>query len=130
MPIYEYRCVACGREIEVIHGIDAEGPSTCDVCAAPMRKLVSTSAIVFRGGGWAKKDARESRTSRSADGAAPAAEGEKAAAGAEKSAAGAEKTPAGEGTSRRDKPAQAASGESEKAAPGGGKSSRPPVSDD
>jgi putative FmdB family regulatory protein len=126
MPIYEYRCVSCGREIEVIHGINAEGPSICDVCAAPMRKLVSTSAIVFRGGGWAKKDARESRTSRSADGAAPGAE--KSTTEAEK--AGAEKGSAGEGTSKRDKAAEAASGGGEKGAPGGVKSSRSSDSDD
>jgi putative FmdB family regulatory protein len=128
MPIYEYRCVACGREIEVIHGINAEGPSICDVCAAPMRKLVSTSAIVFRGGGWAKKDARENRKSRSADGAAIGAE--KSTTETEK-AAGAEKGPAGEGTSKRDKPAEAAeSSGGEKGAPGGGKSSRQSGSDD
>jgi putative FmdB family regulatory protein len=127
MPIYEYRCVSCGREIEVIHGINAEGPSICDVCAAPMRKLVSTSAIVFRGGGWAKKDARESRTPRSADGAAPGAE--KSTTEAEK-AAGVEKGPAGEGTSKRDKPAEAASGGGEKGGPGGVKSSRSSGSDD
>jgi putative FmdB family regulatory protein len=136
MPIYEYRCVACGREIEVIHGIHADGPSTCDVCGAPMRKLMSAPAIVFRGGGWAKKDARESRSARSADGSAPraeksAGETEKSARETEKSAGETEKSPAGEGTSRRDKPAgAAASGGVEKGAPGGGKSSRSSGSDD
>ena len=136
MPIYEYRCVACGREIEVIHGIHAEGPTSCDVCGAPMRKLMSTPAIVFRGGGWAKKDARESRSARTADGAAPqaeksAGETDKSARETERSAGEAEKSPAGEGTSKRDKPAEgAAAGGGDKGAPGGRKSSRSSGSDD
>jgi putative FmdB family regulatory protein len=122
MPIYEYRCIACGRDIEVIHGIHAEGPSNCDVCGAPMRKLVSTSAIVFRGGGWAKKDARDSRSARSADG--PTSE-------AGTSASQAEKSPAADGTSGRDKPAGTVEKRAaEKGAPGGDKASKPSGSDD
>lgn len=129
MPIYEYRCVACGREIEVIHGIHAEGPSNCDVCGSPMRKLVSTSAIVFRGGGWAKKDARDSRSARSAD--RTATEGEKSASEDKKSASGAERSAAADGGSGRDKPA----GTGEKRAAetgraGGGQASKPSGSDD
>jgi putative FmdB family regulatory protein len=122
MPIYEYRCVACGRELEVIHGINAEGPTTCDVCGAPMRKLVSTSAIVFRGGGWAKKDARASRSARSADASASEAE---------KPGSEAEKSPPAEGTSQRDKPAEtAATRPVEKGSPRGDKASKPSGSDD
>lgn len=129
MPIYEYRCVSCGRDIEVIHGINAEGPTTCDVCAAPMRKLVSTSAIVFRGGGWAKKDARESRSARSADASATGAD--KSATGADKSATQADKSPAGEGTSGRDRSAEAAATRAaDKGTPGGDKASKPSGKDD
>lgn len=112
MPIYEYRCVACGREIEVIHGIHAEGPSACDVCGAPMRKLVSPPAIVFRGAGWAKKDARDSSSARSAE----ASPSEAGTAGSQ-----AEKAPAAEGSSGRDRPPETADkGGAGKAAPGGG----------
>jgi putative FmdB family regulatory protein len=129
MPIYEYRCVACGREIEVIHGINAEGPSTCDVCGSPMRKLVSTSAIVFRGGGWAKKDARDTRSATSAD--QTASEGERSASESKKSASGAEKSPAAEGPSGRDKPAETgAKRAGEKDTAGGGQASKPSGSDD
>lgn len=58
MPIYDYRCGACGREVEVSHGIHEAGPSTCDSCGGPMRKALSAPAIHFKGSGWAKKDAR------------------------------------------------------------------------
>lgn len=59
MPIYEYVCTGCGRRIDVIHGIHASRPSTCEVCGSPLRKALSAPAIVFRGSGWAKKDARD-----------------------------------------------------------------------
>jgi putative FmdB family regulatory protein len=128
MPIYEYRCVACGRDIEVIHGIHAEGPTSCDVCGSPMRKLLTSPAIVFRGGGWAKKDARESRSARSAGGTA--SETEKAASEAGKSA-GVEKSPAGEAASGRDTPA---SSETKRSGSEGrseaGRASKPSSSDD
>jgi putative FmdB family regulatory protein len=58
MPFYDYACQSCGRRIEVIHGVNAQGPETCEACGGPMRKLLSAPAIVFKGTGWAKKDAR------------------------------------------------------------------------
>jgi putative FmdB family regulatory protein len=66
MPTYDYRCAACGHEVEVVHGIHDSGPSTCDVCGGQMRKALSPPAIHFRGGGWAKKDARAASTSKAA----------------------------------------------------------------
>jgi putative FmdB family regulatory protein len=58
MPIYEYRCTACGNSVEVVHSINGTGPETCAVCGGAMRKALTTPAIVFKGSGWAKKDAR------------------------------------------------------------------------
>ena len=58
MPTYEYRCLACGRQVEVMHGIEAPGPAECAVCGGVMRKALSTPAIHFKGSGWAKKDAQ------------------------------------------------------------------------
>ena len=60
MPVYDYACTVCDRIVEVTHGIHAHGPATCEVCGGPMRKLLSTPAIVFKGSGWAKKDAQAS----------------------------------------------------------------------
>jgi putative FmdB family regulatory protein len=58
VPTYDYRCAACGLEVEVTHGIHAHGPTTCTACGGAMRKALSTPAIHFKGSGWAKKDAR------------------------------------------------------------------------
>ena len=57
MPLYDYRCTECGREVEVMHGIHESGPATCEDCGGAMRKALSPPAIHFKGSGWAKKDA-------------------------------------------------------------------------
>jgi putative FmdB family regulatory protein len=81
VPTYDYRCTACGREVEVVHGISEPGPSACDSCGGSMRKALSTPAIHFRGGGWAKKDAQAARS-----GSASATTGPSGTADAGKSA--------------------------------------------
>jgi putative FmdB family regulatory protein len=62
MPVYDYVC-SNGHRIEVMHGVNAEGPAKCPVCgAAPMRKAFTAPAVHFKGSGWAKKDRRSSLT--------------------------------------------------------------------
>jgi putative FmdB family regulatory protein len=56
MPLYDYACSACGQRVEVLHGRDTLGPSSCELCGGPMRKLMSAAAVVFKGSGWAKRD--------------------------------------------------------------------------
>lgn len=63
MPIYDYVCMNCGQRVEVIHSVHAAGPEACAACAGPMRKALSAPAIVFKGSGWAKKDARSASRS-------------------------------------------------------------------
>ncbi len=57
MPTYEYLCSSCARRIDVLHGIHADGPTTCEACGGALRKAISAAAVVFKGSGWAKKDA-------------------------------------------------------------------------
>ncbi len=58
MPIYDYRCDACGHRIEVVHGVHGHGPKVCPSCGTEgrMRKLIAAPAVHFKGSGWAKKD--------------------------------------------------------------------------
>ena len=59
MPAYDYDCAACGRRFEVIHGVHAEGPTTCPLCGkGPVRKAISAPAVHYKGSGWAKKERR------------------------------------------------------------------------
>ena len=52
MPIYEYRCDACGECIEVLRKSGDKKLPTCPKCRAVMRKILSSSAIQFKGSGW------------------------------------------------------------------------------
>lgn len=61
MPLYDYGCQQCGHALEVMHGVNQAGPERCERCGGRMRKLLSPPAIVFKGSGWAKKDARSAR---------------------------------------------------------------------
>ncbi len=51
MPIYEYRCKACGHEFEKIMRYGAEHPP-CPQCSEPTDKKMSLSAFHLKGGGW------------------------------------------------------------------------------
>ena len=52
MPIYEYRCDACGECIEVLRKSGDKKLPTCPKCRAVMRKVLSSPAIQFKGSGW------------------------------------------------------------------------------
>ena len=99
MPFYDYVCQACGRRIEVMHGVHATGPERCDACGGRMQRVISRPAIHFKGSGWAKMDARVSSAS--------GGRGQSRAARAATLRAR-EDTPAAEGASKDETPANAA----------------------
>lgn len=52
MPLYEYECDACGGRFEVIQKF-SETTDTCRRCGkGPVRRLMSSPAIQFKGSGW------------------------------------------------------------------------------
>jgi putative FmdB family regulatory protein len=53
MPIYEYACDSCGHRFEKLVRVGAE-PPPCPQCGSAVRKLVSQSGFILRGGGWYK----------------------------------------------------------------------------
>ena len=52
MPIYEYRCLACGHQFERMQKFSDPPVQTCDVCAGAVQKLISRSAFHLKGSGW------------------------------------------------------------------------------
>ena len=73
MPIYDYRCDECGHVFSAVQSY-SEGPiQMCPSCGKRPRRLISTPAIVFKGGGWYKTDSR---------GAAPKEAGDSGSSGA------------------------------------------------
>lgn len=53
MPLYEYECDACGRRFEVIRKYSESELDACTLCGkGPVRRLLSSPAIQFKGTGW------------------------------------------------------------------------------
>lgn len=52
MPLYEYKCDKCGSVFEVIQKFVDEPLSTHDNCGGAVERLISTSALMFKGSGF------------------------------------------------------------------------------
>ena len=53
MPLYEYECGACGQRFEVIRKFSDPPLDACTLChKGPLRRLLSSPAIQFKGTGW------------------------------------------------------------------------------
>ena len=54
MPIYEYKCTKCGKELEVMHKVNDPAPAECPECheKGTFEKLVSRTSFQLKGGGW------------------------------------------------------------------------------
>ena len=53
MPLYEYQCDACGCRFEVIQKFSDPSVESCRECGkGPVRRLLSSPAIQFKGTGW------------------------------------------------------------------------------
>jgi putative FmdB family regulatory protein len=53
MPLYEYKCDACGRRFELIQRFSDPPADKCSVCGSgPVHKQLSSPAIQFKGSGW------------------------------------------------------------------------------
>src|SRR5687768_14068908 len=52
MPLYEYRCDACGRRFELIRKFSDPPLDKCPTCGGTVVKLVSSPAFQFKGTGF------------------------------------------------------------------------------
>lgn len=52
MPLYEYKCSACGGLFEVIQKFSDLPLTTHEKCGGPVERQISTSAFQFKGSGW------------------------------------------------------------------------------
>ena len=52
MPIYEYHCERCDQTFEVIQKFSDEPLATHEGCGGAVEKLLSQSALQFKGTGW------------------------------------------------------------------------------
>lgn len=52
MPLYEYQCDKCAHRFEVIQKFADPPVDVCPKCGGPVKKLLSSPAIQFKGTGW------------------------------------------------------------------------------
>lgn len=60
MPVYEYRCEACGIVFEAMQKFSDPPLAECKSCAGPVQKLISQTAFTLKGGGWYQQGYSES----------------------------------------------------------------------
>jgi putative FmdB family regulatory protein len=99
VPLYEYRCKACGHQFEKIQSFSAPEEKVCPVCGGEVERLISAPAVQFKGSGWyvtdyaAKSGGSKPATSASSDSTASKTES-KPSASTESSSASASPAPA------------------------------------
>lgn len=101
MPIYAYRCAACGQTKDVLQKVSDPVLSTCPFCGAEsFAKQVTAAGFQLKGSGWYVTDfkggngAKPATTEKPADGANGASATETAKPAAAKPDAGAATTAA------------------------------------
>lgn len=68
MPLYEYECGACNAHFELIRKFSDPPVEHCTVCGkGPVRRLLSSPAIQFKGSGWYITDYAQKGKSGKAD---------------------------------------------------------------
>ena len=76
MPIYEYRCEACGAPKEAIQKMSEPVLKDCPACGrSALKKLISATGFQLKGSGWyvtdfkggGKKEKSESPDTKSSD---------------------------------------------------------------
>jgi putative FmdB family regulatory protein len=56
MPVYEYRCKACGKTHEIAHGFNDKRPTECPSCGGELIRVFHPIGLVFKGSGFHKTD--------------------------------------------------------------------------
>jgi putative FmdB family regulatory protein len=57
MPIYEYQCESCGREVEKLQRLSDAPLRDCPDCGeAGLKRLISAAGFRLKGGGWYETD--------------------------------------------------------------------------
>lgn len=74
MPIYEYQCQTCGKQLEALQKINDAPLQDCPDCGeSSLKKKVSAAAFRLKGGGWYETDFKTGNKKNLAGGADSAA---------------------------------------------------------
>jgi len=72
MPIYEYRCEACGHELEALQKMTDPALSDCPECRqASLKKIISAAGFRLKGNGWYETDFKSGKKKNVHDSGSP-----------------------------------------------------------
>ena len=52
VPLYEYKCLNCGRKTEKIENVSGPHLKKCPHCGGKVESVITAPAIQFKGAGW------------------------------------------------------------------------------
>jgi putative FmdB family regulatory protein len=52
VPLYEYKCLKCGRHTEKIESVAGPHLKKCPHCGGKVESVITAPAIKFKGSGW------------------------------------------------------------------------------
>ena len=65
MPIYEYRCEACGHLHDALQKVSDERLTICPECEKPaLKRLISAPSFRLKGSGWYETDFKSDKERR------------------------------------------------------------------
>lgn len=76
MPLYDYRCEACGKVTEIRHGFNDTNKTPCPACGGALTRVFNPAPIIFSGSGFYVTDSRPAKSSGSESPSAPEAKTE------------------------------------------------------
>ncbi len=82
MPFYEYRCEACGHQLEAMQKMSAAPLTDCPACGKPaLQKLISAAGFQLKGSGWYQTDFKSKGGDKAGTASSSAAGGHACAGG-------------------------------------------------
>jgi putative FmdB family regulatory protein len=100
VPLYEYKCLKCGRNTEKIENVSGPHLKKCPHCGGKVESVITAPSIQFKGAGWYVTDygGKKSGTADGDKADKPAAE--------TKEAGSKEKEPAGKEGASKESPSK------------------------
>lgn len=71
MPVYEYKCTKCDHAFEIIQKISDSPLTVCSSCGGELKKLITNTSFVLKGGGWYISDYPSSDRKKALDAEKP-----------------------------------------------------------
>ena len=75
MPIYEYICMKCGEQFEVMQKMSDDPLVECSSCGGDLKKMITNTSFVLKGSGWYVTDYPSADRKKAMDSKKPASSG-------------------------------------------------------